>query len=386
MNLAELLVASGLMLALTAVVGSVVARAQFAFRVQPEVADMQQRARVAVQAFGRDLLMAGAGPASTVLAGPLVLRLPPIAPYRRGHIDDARAGVFYRADTVSVMYVPATRAEADILRTVDTGRDLFVDAAPNCGVLIHERVCGFVVGMRVMLFDAYGNADVGTVTSVAGDQVRAQHSGALSSSYSAGAVMAEAVAATYFLRGDPATGASQLVRYDGFQTDRPVVDNVVAMAVEYFADPRPPRVLPAPEAGDPIRPITSYGPAPPPSGVDNPHDLWGPGENCVFIDAGGPVPRLGVLGPGLSPVPLDPAQLRDGPWCPDALHATRFDADLLRVRRVRLRLRVQVAVAAMRGPAGRLFARGGTAVSADLFAPDQQLVLDIAPRNLGGAP
>ena len=386
MNLAELLVASGIMLALTAAVGSVVARAQLAFRVQPEVADMQQRARVAVQAFGRDVLMAGAGPASTVLAGPLVLRLPPIAPYRRGHIDDARAGVFYRADTVSVIYVPATRAEADILRSVDTGRDLFVDAVPNCGALIHERVCGFVVGMRVVLFDAHGNADLGTVISVAGDQVRVQHGGALSSSYGAGAVMAEAVASTYFLRADPATGASQLVRYDGFRTDRPVVDNVVAMAVEYFGDPRPPRVLPAPEPGDPIRPITSYGPAPPPSGVDDPRDLWGPGENCVFADAGGPVPRLGVLGAGPSPVPLDPAQLRDGPWCPDAQHATRFDADLLRVRRVRLRLRVQVAVATMRGPAGRLFARGGTAVSADLFAPDQQLVLDIAPRNLGGAP
>ena len=241
--------------------------------------------------------------------------------------------------------------------------------------------------MRVMLFDAYGTVDVGTVTSVAGDQVRVQHSGALSSR-------------TERRRGHdrsrrlhllpcaaiPPPAPRSSVRYDGFQTDRPVVDNVVAMAVEYLADPRPPRVLPAPEAGDPIRPITSYGPAPPPSGVDNPHDLWGPGENCVFTDAGGPVPRLGVLGPGLSPVPLDPAQLRDGPWCPDALHATRFDADLLRVRRVRLRLRVQVAVAAMRGPAGRLFARGGTAVSADLFAPDQQLVLDIAPRNLGGAP
>ena len=42
----------------------------------------------------RDLLMAGAGPASTALAGPLVRRLPPIAPYRRGQIDDARGGVF----------------------------------------------------------------------------------------------------------------------------------------------------------------------------------------------------------------------------------------------------------------------------------------------------
>jgi hypothetical protein len=89
---------------------------------------------------------------------------------------------------------------------------------------------------------------------------------------------------------------------------------------------------------------------------------------------------------GPSPVSLDPALLRDGPWCPDAGHAVRFDADLLRIRRVRVVVRVQVAVAAMRGPAGRLFGLGGSSTSADFFAPDQQLVLDVAPRNLGVTP
>jgi hypothetical protein len=78
--------------------------------------------------------------------------------------------------------------------------------------------------------------------------------------------------------------------------------------------------------------------------------------------------------------------LTDGPWCPDDAQAARFDADLLRIRRVRLRLRVQVAVAAMRGPAGLLFAHGGTSASPEFFAPDQQVVLDVVPRNLGVAP
>jgi len=112
--------------------------------------------------------------------------------------------------------------------------------------------------------------------------------------------------------------------------------------------------------------------------------VWGPGENCVVADAGGP--RLPRLSPAPSPVPLDPAWFHDGPWCPDGVHAARFDADLLRIRRVRLRLRVQVALVAMRGPAGRLFAKGGTAASSDLFAPDQEVVLDVSPRNLGSAP
>jgi hypothetical protein len=387
MSLSELLVAAGLMLTVTAAAGTVLSQGQRTFRVQPEVADMQQRVRVAAQAVGRELQAAGGGLATTPLAGPLVLRFPPVAPYRRGHIDDARDGVFYRPDAISVVTVAATRAEAAILRTVEAGRELLVDAAPNCGALVHERVCGFVVGMRVVIFDDRGLFDVGTVTGVAGDQVRVQHGGAPASLYNGGAAIAEATVATYALRPDPLTGASQLVRYDGVRTERPVVDNVVGMQLEYFGDPRPPHVLPAVGEDDPVRPATSYGPAPPPAGVDDPRDAWGPGENCVFVDGGGtPIPRLAVLGPGRSPVLLDPARLRDGPWCPDAAHPARFDADLLRVRRIRFRLRVQVAVAAMRGPAGRLFARGGSAVSADLFAPDQQIVLDVTPRNLAAAP
>jgi hypothetical protein len=373
-SLAELLVASGVLLSVTAVAGTAAMRAQIAFRAQPEVADMQQRARVGASAIGRDLLMAGAGPAATAMTGSLVRQLPPIAPYRRGQTDDARGGVFYRPGTLSLVYVPDTRAEADIEHAFDLGRELLVDLAPNCGDAVHERVCGFAVGMRVILFDARGAFNLATVREVAGSRVRVEHAGGLSSNYDGGAVMAEVVAPTYFVRPDAATGALQLVRYDGFRTDRPVVDNVVEAHFEFFGDPRPPRVFPRAPPEEPARPVTSYGPAPPESGVDDARDLWAPGENCVFADAEGPVPRLEQLAPGPSPVLLDPARFTDGPWCPDGAHAARFDADLLRIRRVRLRLRVQVAAAAMRG-ARALF-----------FAPDQQVVLDVTARNLGAAP
>jgi hypothetical protein len=311
------------MVGITSAIFALADPARGTFRQQPEVADMQQRGRVAAAVIGRDLLMAGAGPASTAMPGGLVGRFPPVAPYRRGQIDDARAGVFYRPDAISLVYVPDTRAEADVAHAVDLGRELLVDLAPNCGVVVHERVCGFTVGMRVVLFDARGVFDLGTVSDVAGVRVRVQHAGALASAYDGNAVMAEVVAPTYFVRADAATGALQLVRYDGFRTDRPVVDNVVDARFDYFIDPA---------------------------------------------------------------APLGAASLTDGPWLPDGARATRFDADLLRIRRVRLRLRVQVAVAAMRGPAGRLFATGGTSSSPELFAPDQQVVLDVTPRNLGAAP
>jgi hypothetical protein len=188
------------------------------------------------------------------------------------------------------------------------------------------------------------------------------------------------------IRPDAATGALQLVRYDGFAAQRPVVDNVVDFHVEYFGDPSPPRPLPAVATDVPPRPATTYGPAPPAAGINDARDTWGPSENCVFVDADGPAPRLTRLAPAVSPVPLDAAWLRDGPWCPDAVHVARFDADLLRIRRVRLWLRVQVAVAAMRGPAGHLFAKGGVSTTTEFFAPDQQVVLDVTPRNLGVAP
>ena len=38
---------------------------------------------------------------------------------------------------------------------------------------------------------------------------------------------------------------------------------------------------------------------------------------------------------------LDPGVLTDGPWLPDSTFANRFDADLLRVRRVRATVRVR---------------------------------------------
>jgi hypothetical protein len=78
--------------------------------------------------------------------------------------------------------------------------------------------------------------------------------------------------------------------------------------------------------------------------------------------------------------PIDPAVLQDGPWVSgDAVPP--FDADLLRVRRVRATLRIEAALSSMRGPAGALFARGGTSTSSARYAPDLEVRFDIALRN-----
>jgi hypothetical protein len=129
-------------------------------------------------------------------------------------------------------------------------------------------------------------------------------------------------------------------------------------------------------------PWTTYGPPPPPLGTSR--GSWPPGENCIFAVVDGiQTPRLVTLAPGgLALIELTPASLTDGPWCPDLLSPNRFDADLLRIRRIHVTLRVQSALASLRGPAGALFARGGTARFGDRFVPDLIAQFDITPRNM----
>src|SRR6185295_14523106 len=132
---------------------------------------------------------------------------------------------------------------------------------------------------------------------------------------------------------------------------------------------------------DTTGPWTSYGPKP--KAIALPP--FAAGENCVFINDGSPVPapRLAALGaPGSGLVKLTAAQLTDGPWCPNATSANRWDADLLRVRKVGVTVRVQAAAAMLRGPASALFVRGGTSTGGSKWVPDQEIRFEVSPRNL----
>lgn len=181
---------------------------------------------------------------------------------------------------------------------------------------------------------------------------------------------------TYHLKQD-AEGVWQLMQYNGQASDAPAVEDVVELRVEYFGESQPPAAATT-EAGD-VR--VSYGAPPPPLGIDDPADAWGAGENCIIASANGAyLPRLIPLG-GTGVVPLPPGILTDGPWCPDDVHTFRFDADLLRVRRVRVSIRVQAA-APFRGASGRWFAHGGSAGDPARYVPDETFTIDVAPRNI----
>lgn len=90
---------------------------------------------------------------------------------------------------------------------------------------------------------------------------------------------------TYYLKSEPSAGTGQLMRYDGDESDLPLMDHLVGLEFAYF-------------------------------------------------DTGG--------------APLAPEMFQDGPWFPDDGDINRFDTDLLKIRRVRVTLRVRPATQALR--------------------------------------
>jgi hypothetical protein len=358
------------------------------FQAQPEASDMQQRMRVGVDTLSKDLVMAGAGAYIGSSAGALTNYFAPIMPYRTGSLNPDPPGSFSN-EKISLIYVPPTPSQTTVNKAEGGGnsQEIDVDAQKNCGPNIHTQLCGFENGMRVLIFDNDGSWDAVTITNVQNEALHLQHTSKLSGPYNSGAAVLTQVAThTYYLKTDTATSTYQLMHYDGYQTDLPVLDNVVKLNFEYFGDPQPPQLIPGKSMTDTVGPWTTYGPKPPPLGSDNANDTWAAGENCTFqVTNGVQVPRLASLAAGVAQVKLDPAIFSNGdPMCPDNSvdKSSRFDADLLRIRRVRVVLRVQAASVALRGPAGTLFLRGGQANSANRFLPDQEIRFDVTPRNM----
>jgi hypothetical protein len=385
-TLVEMLIATIVMMAVTGAVFQLMNPTQGTFQAQPEVSDLQQRMRVGADVLSADLLMAGAGTYMGASPGALLNFFAPIMPQRRGEIDPDQPDIF-RDDAISLVYIPPTPSQTTVIKAMGKGnsQELSVTAQKECGTSKHDTLCNFKDGMRVMIFDVDGSWDLVTLTGIQDEAQHLQHSGKLSGPYSSGqAVITQVATKTYYLKSDDETQTYQLMQYDGYQTEIPVVDNVVKLQFEYFGDPQPPRLIPNKSLSDTVGPWTTYGPKPPALNFDlDGADEYATGENCTFMVVDGQhVPRLAVLTSGVQRLKLTEDQLTDGPWCPDGTSPNRFDADLLRIRQVRVTLRVQAALAALRGPAGVLFSKGGSSTSAQRFVPDQEIQFDIAPRNM----
>ena len=381
-TLVEVLLAALITLTVAGVIFRFLAPAHRAFQSQPEQSDLQQRLRISVDTLTRDLVMAGAGVDRGPAFGPLTNMIAPILPYRAfGDVPDPGQEVFFRRDAISFMFVPSTASQTTLASALAPGAlEVQLEWSPNCPATTATQMCGFKRGDRMVVLDKGSQWDIFSVEQIGSGVVSLSHRGPpVVARYEAGATAAEIRLGSYYLKTDDANRTYQLMRHDGWSTDLPVVDDVVRLEFRYFGEPEPPRLTGA-LLGEPPGPWTTYGPAPP--RLSETTGSWPQGENCTFLVIDGEhVPRLNVLA-DTELVELVPAELTDGPWCPTALTPNRFDADLLRIRKIRVTVRVQSALASLRGPAGVLFVKGGTARAGELYVPDIEVQFDIAPRNV----
>ena len=104
---------------------------------------------------------------------------------------------------------------------------------PNCQV--PKDLCGFEIGMTVIIFDDTGHFDV-HAHQVQNDAAHVQHRGqGLNYSYAAGSTITQAVSNTYYRNA----ATNQLMVRRAEDRD-PIVDNVVDLRFEYFGDPASP--------------------------------------------------------------------------------------------------------------------------------------------------
>jgi len=380
-SLVELMVALAIALLVTSAVFAMLNPAGGAFQVQPEAADTLQRLRAATDALRRDVMSAGSGASTARSPYPSALIAAAIFPARIGRRSPDAAGTF-RDTVLSFWSVSAAAPQAALAAPLaSVSGAATISAGPGCAD--QDLSCGFRSGMLAAVFGRSGAWDLFSITDAQGPVLTLQHNLRDSAFvFAAGDTIAAATARTYFFRDDRSTGVPQLMRYDaGGGPDTPVIDHIAYGRFEYFGDPEPPWPALVP-AGEPAR--ATYGPMPPGVGVaDTGYAL---GENCAFArSAGGAiVPRLATLAPEPVLVPLTEPALTDGPWCPDAANPNRYDADLLRVREVVITVRAEAAITALRGPAGPLFTRSGTA-RGSRFVPDRLSRIVVAPRALNAA-
>ncbi len=322
--------------------------AQTAVGVQADTVDLQQRLRVAVSMLQHDLMMAGAGPSAGAWRGGLARVFAPILPARTGS-RRPDAELSQHADRISITYVSETSSQTEIrLAMGAAGAPLAIDVAgPGCPA---GGTCGFSAGDRAVVFDP-GDADraydIFSIAAVGPGLL--SPAAPLSRAYGPGSRVAQVVQRVYYLDRP----GNRLMLYDGNGSDMPLVDHVVDLRFTYYADPSPVSV-PPPAQGQ---------------------------SDCVYA-AGPPVMSLLADLGGLVPRALTPVQLTDGPIC--GVAPNRYDADLLRVRRVRVALRVEAEADALRGAAGPAFARSGSSIGGMRYLPDQEVTFDVAPRNMDG--
>jgi hypothetical protein len=343
-TLIELLVAMGLTTIVAAGVLALVQVAHETYASQPQSMDVQQRLRSAADQLRGDLAAAGTLPAASI--GSMVHRFPPVVPYRIG-TTSRDPELAYFSDRITVVGARERAIVTTVREALDFGQSgLLIDLDPGCP--LGGSICGLEAGARAVVFDERGTFDLITVegSSASVLQILPRR---LTKHYvaSEGARVVAVEASTYYLD----RAARQLRRFDGHRGDFPIADEVVDLAFRYFGDPAPPSA-PRPLAGE---------------------------ANCLFAADGSSLLPTLTADP-FALVELMPAMLTDGPMCGDS--PNRYDADLLRLRQIRVTLRVQVTAESARGQDAAQHTNPGTANRATVIVADREVTFEVTPPAL----
>ena len=222
-SLVELLIAMAVMVTFSSALMSLLLAGQSIARMQPEAADVQQRARIALQTLGAELALAGAGLDRGPQAGALAQYFPPVGPSSDGGI--------------TIWYISGREAQTTLAAPLVQGAtEAPIQHAAHCPA--SDPGCAFTPASTAIVFDGHGCRDVLRIDEVTATslQVRA---GSRACGYAQGAAIAQGEVRTY--RVDP--GTRQLLRRDeATGISVPVLDNVTAMSVEYLDGGRRVRV------------------------------------------------------------------------------------------------------------------------------------------------
>lgn len=337
--LLELLIATCVALTTLAIVSTTLLPVLDVVRMVPEATDVLQRTRGTESVLAELVGSAGAG-ADLSGEGPLVHAVPAVIPRRVLASADPPASAW--ADRLSLVHVEARAAQAPVAAAVPAGSAVVaLTWHPACGT---HPSCGFHAGDLVIVYSRTGAMVMSTLTAAQGllltlatppDQ----------------ALPLPAIAAAIVVRTLSFDGVRQQLRLaSNTAATQPLTDDVVGVRVRYYGTAAAPR-WPAIAGAD----------------------------TCAVLADG--TPRLGLLGPVPGPpVELTVADFMDGPWC--GAGAWRFDADLLRVRAVRLGVRLQAASPTVRGRALEWFARPGQARRPGQEVRDVELDVFVVAPNL----
>ncbi|MEP6916592.1 MAG: hypothetical protein ABJC89_13155, partial [Acidobacteriota bacterium] len=229
--LVEMLIATAIAASLIGVLLQFVVAAQGTVRAQADVADVQQRLRVAVESLRKDLLAAGAGPSRGVGSGPLASVFAPVLPARTG-TSGADAELSYRDDRISILTVADAGPQTSLLLGMaSAGAPLVIDgSASGCAT---GGACGFSPGDRALVFEpvnAGGAYDTFTIAATGPNWVSPVVP--LSRPYPRGSRVVEVEQRIYYLDRP----GKRLMAYDGNRSDVPLVDHVVDLRFTYYAD------------------------------------------------------------------------------------------------------------------------------------------------------